>query len=339
MGLAKILKQSKSLGKKALVTFAIANSLLLGSCEKDCPTSPTPSPEIISAPMSANLYVSPSSEIAPLEATLHGANSISTSPITKYEFSFGDGNSYTETQSNAPDGIFDGITTHTYNTGDFTASLTITNQLGESKFAEKQIEAFPNIDNIQQYNPITNAPESPFEGQEVTIVGLLSVLKGTYNGGTHYIQDTTGGISFYDTSSPNGMNYGTKLEVTGIVSTYSGEIILYDPTIIVQGYGPEPVPQEKTPEEILYNSEMVGCLVSVIGEVTEKSTNRFFIAAGDSTLQIYIDNETGINTNNVDIGDSYEIVGPCCMFGGEILLKPRMQNDLVEQQLIEKVIK
>ncbi|MEQ8786593.1 MAG: GEVED domain-containing protein [Pirellulaceae bacterium] len=47
--------------------------------------------------------------------------------IVQYTFDFGDGSTYTETAASAPDGAFDGRTTHSYSRlGDFSPTLTIT---------------------------------------------------------------------------------------------------------------------------------------------------------------------------------------------------------------------
>jgi len=186
------------------------------------------------------------------------------------------------------------------------------------------------IDDIQYYAPETGAPASPHAGQTVTVSGTVYVVKGTYNGGTHYMQGATGGISFYS-SSITGLDYGTQVEVTGEVSTYGGEIQLAGPSIAVTGSGPEPTPMAKTPVEVLYDYELIGNYVSVIGDVVAVSGNsRFELAAGDSTLICYIDNDTGINLGDVNVGDLYQVFSPCVVYNGLIELKPRKQGDLVE---------
>jgi len=49
-------------------------------------------------------------------------------PLIKYEFDFGDGNTYTETPTNYPDGVFDGKTTHKYTAyATYDATLKVTN--------------------------------------------------------------------------------------------------------------------------------------------------------------------------------------------------------------------
>ena len=185
------------------------------------------------------------------------------------------------------------------------------------------------IDDIQFYNPETGAPESPHAGETVTVTGSIYVVKGTYNGGTHYMQGATGGISFYN-SSINGLDYGTLVEVTGTVSTFGGEIQIASPSVAVTGSGPEADPIPLTPVEVLYDYEMVGNFVSVIGEVATVSSNNFELTAGDSLLVCYIDSDTGINLGDVQVGDTYQVKSPSVVYNGLIELKPRLQGDLVE---------
>lgn len=185
------------------------------------------------------------------------------------------------------------------------------------------------IDDIQFYTPETGAPASPYAGQTVTVAGSVYVVKGTYNGGTHYMQGATGGISFYS-SSVTGLDYGTQVEVTGSVSTYGGEIQLASPSIAVTGSGPEPTPQVKTPFEVLYDYELIGNYVSVIGDVATVSSNRFELTAGDSLLVCYVDSDTGIDLGEVHVGDTYQVFSPTVVYNGLIELKPRKQGDLIE---------
>jgi PKD repeat protein len=56
--------------------------------------------------------------------------------IVRYDFAFGDGTTYTETPSNAPDGQFDGKTTHAYTSfGTIAASVTVTDNNAPGKTA------------------------------------------------------------------------------------------------------------------------------------------------------------------------------------------------------------
>ncbi len=185
------------------------------------------------------------------------------------------------------------------------------------------------IDDIQYYNPETGAPASPHAGSNVTITGTIYVVKGTYNGGTHYMQGATGGISFYD-SNITGLDYGTQVEISGTVGAHSGEIQISSPNVSVTGSGAEPTAQEFTPEGVLLDYETVGNFVSVIGEIDAVRGNGFDVVAGDSVLVCYIDSDTGINLGDVQVGDIYQVMSPSVVYNGLIELKPRRQGDLVE---------
>jgi hypothetical protein len=185
------------------------------------------------------------------------------------------------------------------------------------------------IDDIQYYNPLTGAPESPFAGQTVTVTGTVYVVAGTYNSGTHYIQGATGGISFFQ--SATGLVIGDEIEITGTVSTFGGEIQLASPSINLLGNVGEPTPAPMTPAAVMADYENVGNFAAVTGIVDGKTSNQFTMAVDDTTsLIVYIDSDTGIDIGAVDIGDEYLVTSPIVVYNGLIELKPRMQSDLVE---------
>ncbi len=187
------------------------------------------------------------------------------------------------------------------------------------------------IDDIQYYNPETGAPESPYDGQTVTVEGTVYCPKGIYNGGTFYIQGATGGISFY--SSSVNADLGDIVEVTGTVSSYGGEIQLASPSVSVTGNGPVPDPAVMTSAEALADYENVGTFVSVTGIVTVVNSSNFYLDGdieGVGGIQVYIDSTTGIDLGAVAVGDEYMVTAPCVVYNGEIELKPRYQADLVE---------
>jgi DNA/RNA endonuclease YhcR with UshA esterase domain len=185
------------------------------------------------------------------------------------------------------------------------------------------------IDDIQFYNPDTGAPASPYAGQTVTVQGVVYVIAGTYNSGTHYIQDATGGIQFFQAGT--GLQIGDIVEVTGTVSTFSGEIQIGNPSITLLGTGPEPTPIPATPTEIKSDYEWVGNFVAVTGFVTARGGNWFELGTDlAEDLYVYIDSDTGIDISGVDVGDEYLVKSPVANFNGSIQLKPRMQSDLIE---------
>lgn len=189
------------------------------------------------------------------------------------------------------------------------------------------------IDAIQYYNPAGGAPASPYAGQVVTVAGRVYVLKGTYNGGTHYIQGDDGGILFYWTAAP-ALTYGDSVWVTGTVSAFSGEIQITTPSAAVVYYGPgaEPVPQFKTIAEIISDYENVGSFLRTQGWVAAAPVSGQFKlhdGLGDSLI-VYIDSDTGIDLSAVQAGDFYEVRSPCVKYNAIIEFKPRRQSDLIE---------
>ncbi len=77
-------------------------------------------PTVFKNPPTANLTVSPNPTDRNIDVLFDGSASYvhpaapEGTTIVKYEFNFGDGTTYTETVDSAPDGAFDGMTTHSY---------------------------------------------------------------------------------------------------------------------------------------------------------------------------------------------------------------------------------
>jgi hypothetical protein len=192
------------------------------------------------------------------------------------------------------------------------------------------LAAAQTIDEIQFYDPVTGEPASPYDGQTVTVQGVVYVPGGVYNSGTHYILGATGGISFFQ--SGTGLSVGDEVSVTGTVDTFSGEIQLASPSITYIGSPGEPSPTPATSGEIASDYERVGDFVSVIGEVAYKDGNSEFglFSPGEDTLIVYIDSTTGIDLGAVAVGDEYQVLSPVVNFNSIIELKPRFQSDLIE---------
>jgi hypothetical protein len=190
------------------------------------------------------------------------------------------------------------------------------------------------IDEIQVYLP-DGTPNSPYDGQTVTITGVV-VERGQYSGGSHSVQGATGGITLYTTGSPAVL--GNEYSVTGTVGSFGGEIQLGNCTFSLISTGNDI--NDATPltiAEILLGVggedgyENVGLLATVIGEVKEiNSSSTFTITDGVNDLLVYRDSTTGIDLSAVDVGDTYQVTSPIVTYNGLIEMKPRFQTDLVE---------
>jgi hypothetical protein len=185
------------------------------------------------------------------------------------------------------------------------------------------------LDDIQYYDPITGLPASPYAGQSVTVEGVVYVIPGIYNGGTHYIQGATGGINFFDMAAMPLVN-GDRIQVTGQIGSYGGEINIGTDNITFLGNEAEPVPVDMAISAVQGEYETIGNLVKCIGTVTAKSSSDFYFTDGVDTLLVYIDSTTGISLGAVEVGDEYAVVSPVIVYNGLIELKPRTQGDLIE---------
>lgn len=195
--------------------------------------------------------------------------------------------------------------------------------------------AFPataqTIDEIQVYDT-AGTPASPYAGMGVSVSGVVTVTEGTYNSGTHYVQDPTGGLQFFKTLS--GLMLGDNVTVTGTVGSFGGEIQISNPSVVLHSHGAEPEPLPAPISVIVADYEMVGTFVSTSGTVTAVASSSLFLAEGPDTVFVYIDADTRIDIAEVQVGDWYEIRAPVVVFNGLIELKPRRQGDLIEQPVI-----
>jgi hypothetical protein len=221
------------------------------------------------------------------------------------------------------------------------------------------------INDIQLYTAL-GAANSPLVGTTVTVRGVITVEKGTYNGGTHYIEDATGGINFFDTGAPL-LLIGDEVEVTGTVGAFGGEINISGPfSYNFIGASAPPAPLVLTPSQALDNDgsgtqtfqdyEIVGRLVQVTGNIaflpgveappwplnSAQGSVGLTDVSGD-TLIVFVDRTTGVDASAMADGELYQITSPMANFNGLLELKPRFQADLVENPgnpfpLVENIV-
>ncbi len=191
------------------------------------------------------------------------------------------------------------------------------------------------IDDIQVYT-VAGQPASPYDGQQVTVSGKIYVVAGTYNGGTHYIQDATGGLTFYSPSPNPLLTIGDTVEITGTIGSFGTEIQFGNgATWTFPVEGDEPAPVETTPSGILGDVEpyeWVGNFAAVTGTIADIDGSTFYMVntgGGVDTLECYVDSDTGIDLSGMEVGDEYKVLGPLVNFNTLIELKPRMQADLI----------
>jgi M6 family metalloprotease-like protein len=275
---------------------------------------------------SASFTADPVSGFTPLDVQFTDTSIAGDTAITSRLWDFGDGQTSTEI---AP--------SHRYNVaGSYTAALTVSNYLGtDQEFIATPIVVTDEpvivlIDAIQEYDGASGLPTSPYDGQVVTIAGNIYVDAGTFSAGSHYVADTSGGISFDDAAAP--VSLGDYIEVTGTVVVSEGEIQLAPLNYEGVTPGSVPSPLDRNPDEVVADYETVGSFVTVTGTVQNLASSSFELAGATSFVTVYVEGSTAIDLGNVSDGDTYQVSGPLAVVTGLIEIKPRWQADLVEIQ-------
>ncbi|ANM30466.1 hypothetical protein ABI59_14140 [Acidobacteria bacterium Mor1] len=189
------------------------------------------------------------------------------------------------------------------------------------------------IDDIQAYD-VGGSPNSPFDGQQVQIRGVVTVAPGTYDANTRYVQDCSGGIQVLASGAPAAL--GDEVVVNGTVSDILGEIRLSPVSSFTQrDVSSLPrLPIQDPADGLIY--ETIGSLMRVQGFVAGPVANFRFNLVSDlglplsQSLTVFIDPDTGIDTAGIVPGELLTVTGVVTRRLGQNELKPRNQGDVVD---------
>ena len=169
------------------------------------------------------------------------------------------------------------------------------------------------------------------QGQTVLIKGTATVPSGTFSSKYFYLQDSTGGIEVYCSSGVGTINLNDVYEVKGEISVYHDtvEIKVSNPNDITRvGSGTPITPKEI---EIADISGYYGELVKVQGTVSSKYSTSFYVEDSEgNSVKIYIKSSTGIDTSNIERGDTVSVTGIAEIYRGNSEVIPRFQTDIVK---------
>lgn len=185
-------------------------------------------------------------------------------------------------------------------------------------------------------------------GADLTIEGIATAYTGAYYAGTgnvkFYLEDDTGAIQVqvFEGEGCVGIGIGTHVSVRGNVNTYRGStqivpIVVPDDVITLEKpSGNPPKPTLASIESAENDLEVLpGKLVQVQGIVTrlEEFSYSYEMDLTDSAdptqmLTLYIDKQTNIQVEQIEIGDQYIAIGILDIRDTRHLLYPRIQEDL-----------
>ncbi len=181
-------------------------------------------------------------------------------------------------------------------------------------------------------------------GNVVTVEGIATMYTGGFFAGSStkfYVEDETGGIQVY---VPGGLGadnvaIGDQVRVVGEIETYRDSLELVpaspaDVEIMARAVA-EPQPSPITILDNENNDAVLGRLNVIEGTVSriEEFSYSYEVdltdGQGQSTL-VYIEKDTGVTPEPLDLGKMYRIIGISEFYSGYRQLKPRLQTDIAE---------
>ncbi len=183
------------------------------------------------------------------------------------------------------------------------------------------------------------------EGSIVTIEGVATMYTGGFYAGStgtkFYLQDETGGVQVYCPGAQGvvKVRVGDQVRVTGMIEIYRGavEVIpgVYPDHVEVLGDVEAPAPVSATAREATVVESLLGQLIEVEGTVTrfEEFSYSYEVDLMDAeghTVLVYIDKDTNINPEFLEVGKQYRIAGISEMYDTTWQLKPRTRVDFVQ---------
>ena len=196
----------------------------------------------------------------------------------------------------------------------------------------------------QIITPIANIQDSldVYIGQTVTIEGVITIGAGIINTGVlqAYIQDESEkGIMIFDYDLFNfyidDIIRGNKLRVMGMVAEYNGktEIIDFQYLILETGLNISNYTIGMSINQALNYSELEGTFASISGIL---SCPPYYVGGGynltiiDSTDQIVVRvwDSTGINVDNLDVGQLLDINGVIGVYNDQGQIIPGYSEDI-----------
>ena len=169
-------------------------------------------------------------------------------------------------------------------------------------------------------------------GDKIKVKGYVTVEPGILGSQIFYIanEEACPGIQIYmyKKDFPQ-LKLGDFVEVSGTLSESSGEkrIKVTEKSNIKILENKEPL----TPLSIQLSEveeSLEGCLVKVVGEITEKSGSNWYLDDETGELKIYFKSSLNFTKPKVEVGDQVEAVGIVSQTKSGFSLLPRYESDL-----------
>ncbi|MCM3204197.1 DUF5689 domain-containing protein [Paenibacillus illinoisensis] len=169
-------------------------------------------------------------------------------------------------------------------------------------------------------------------GTTVTVEGVVTTEPGAFGGQSFYLQDETGGLYVFQSTS--GFHAGDKVKVTAATALYNSEFELTDIVAIEKtGTADIPAPVEATTVTDNNQGQLIqlkDVTVENIVSATPVGSFEFDAVAADGTsTHVRVDTRTGVTESSFPYaaGDKINVIGVAAIFKDVYQLKPRNLND------------
>lgn len=169
-------------------------------------------------------------------------------------------------------------------------------------------------------------------GTTVTVEGIVTTEPGAFGGQSFYLQDETGGLYVFQSTS--GFHAGDKVKVTAATALYNSEFELTDIVAIEKtGTADIPAPVEATTVTDNNQGQLIQLKdVTVENMVSATPAGSFefdAVAADGTSTHVRVDTRTGVTESSFPYaaGDKINVTGVAAIFKDVYQLKPRNLND------------
>lgn len=179
-------------------------------------------------------------------------------------------------------------------------------------------------------------------GQEFTVVGIVTTPDYGSSNGQYFVQDATGGINIYHAGNQGGVSYGDEVQITGTRATYN-DLIELEPSSVSILSNENAVPDHMVIDEsdISTSGSYLGRLVK-IGGVTLDTPSEWPTVSSSSGTSV---NATVGTTNfliRIDDASYYDgtatpsgtliVAGVLTQFSGDVQIMPFFEGDVIESE-------
>ena len=180
-------------------------------------------------------------------------------------------------------------------------------------------------------------------GNVVTVEGVATMYTGGFYAGTtgtkFYLQDESGGVQVYCPGGQGQVNVriGDRVQVTGKIEIYRDSLELVpavypDDVAVLARQAQQIEPEAVTVEEATRDFDVLGRLITVSGQVTRLEEFSYsyemdLVDESGDVLLVYIDKESYLDPDFVDVGDLYQVTGISELYDDKWQLKPRVGAD------------